>query len=55
MATPIFNIVLGVACIVGGASGKLTLIGTSSGPMLCVAGGIAVVIGIVQIWRRQAR
>ncbi len=54
MAAPIFNIVLGIACIVGGASGKLTLIGTSSGPALVVAGVVAVGLGAFQIWRRKS-
>jgi hypothetical protein len=53
MATPLFNIALGVACIVGGATGKLALIGTNSGPALCVAGAVAVAIGISQLWRRR--
>lgn len=55
MAAPIFNILLGAACIVAGATGKLHLIGTNSGAALMVAGGVGVAIGLYQIWRRQAR
>lgn len=55
MAAPIFNIVLGVACIIGGATGKLALLGTDSGPALAVAGAVAVGLGVFQLWRRSGR
>ena len=55
MGAPVFNILLGIACIVGGASGKLSLMGTQSGTALMVAGAVAVGIGVYQVWRRQGR
>lgn len=51
----IFNIVLGIACIVGGASGRIALFGTNSGTALMVAGMVAVALGIYQLWRRNSR
>jgi hypothetical protein len=53
--TPIFNIVLGAACIVGGATGRLALFGTHSSGALVVAGVVAVGMGVYQLWRRSAR
>ena len=55
MVGPLFNIVLGVACIIGGASGRLTLFGTNSGVALAAAGSIAVGLGLFQIWRRRGQ
>jgi len=52
---PIINIVVGVACIVGGATGKLALFGTNSGVAMMVAGSVGVGLGVFQLWRRQAR
>ncbi|HEY1099685.1 MAG TPA: hypothetical protein VGF99_12200 [Myxococcota bacterium] len=54
-ATAIFNIVLGAACIVGGATGRLALFGTNSGMALAVAGSVAVGLGVFQLWRRNGR
>ena len=54
-AMPIFNIVVGVACIIGGATGKLSLLGTQSSGALVVAGAVAVGLGVYQLWRRSAR
>ncbi len=51
----IFNILLGLGCIVGGASGRIALFGTNSGTALMVAGMVAVGLGIYQVWRRQGR
>ena len=53
--TPIFNILVGLACIVGGVTGKLALFGTGSGMALAVAGSVGMGIGIFQLWRRSAR
>jgi hypothetical protein len=55
MAVGLFNIILGVACIAGGLSGKLTLLGTQSGTALVVAGGVAVGLGLVQVARNRRR
>ena len=55
MGAPVFNIVFGLACIAGGASGKLSLMGTQSSGALVVAGCVASAIGIYQVWRRQTR
>lgn len=53
--TPIFNILVGVACIIGGASGRLELFGTGSGLALVAAGVVGVGIGVYQLWRRSPR
>lgn len=55
MGAPIFNIVFGIVCIVGGATGKLALIGTNSGPALAVAGACVTGLGVFQLWRRRGR
>lgn len=55
MGAPVFNIVLGLLCIAGGATGRLALFGTHSSTALAVAGGAAVVLGVYQLWRRQSR
>ncbi len=52
---PIINIIVGVGCIVGGATGKLSLFGTNSGLAMVVAGSVGVGLGVYQLWRRQAR
>lgn len=51
MLVPILNILLGVAMVIGGASGKLALLGTSSGPALMVVGGVCAAIGVYQLIR----
>jgi len=48
---PILNILLGVAMIVGGASGRLALFGTGSGTALMVVGGVCAAIGVYQLIR----
>lgn len=53
--TPIFNILIGAACIVGSATGRLSLFGTQSSSALVVAGAVAVGMGIYQLWRRSGR
>lgn len=55
MGSAIFNIIFGIVCIVGGATGKLALIGTNSGPALAVVGAGVTGLGIYQLWRRQSR
>jgi hypothetical protein len=55
MTAAIVNVVLGLLCIVGGASGRLVLLGTGSSGALAVAGLLLTAWGIHQIWRRGAR
>ncbi len=50
-----FNIILGIVFIVGGLSGKLALVGTSSGPALVGVGVVLVILGIVRIARARRR
>jgi hypothetical protein len=45
----VLNIVIGIAFIAGGLSGKLVLIGTQSGLALAVAGVGLVIWGVVRI------
>ncbi len=54
-AGALFNMVLGAACIAGGASGRMALFGTGSSGALVLAGVVAVGLGVFQLWRRQAR
>ena len=44
-----FNIIIGIIFIVGGLSGKLSLIGTSSSPAIVVVGAGLVAWGIYQV------
>jgi hypothetical protein len=45
----ILNIIIGVIFIVGGLTGRLTLIGTHSGPALAAFGAALVVVGLVRM------
>jgi hypothetical protein len=47
------NIIVGIVFIIGGLSGKLALIGTSSGPALAAVGAALVGWGIVKIVRAR--
>jgi hypothetical protein len=49
---PILNIALGVAMIIGGASGRLALLGTGSGTALVVVGAVCALLGGYQLIRR---
>ena len=51
MLVPILNIVLGVAMIIGGASGRLALLGTGSGTALVVVGAVCAALGLFQVVR----
>ena len=51
MTIAILNILIGVAMILGGASGRFTLLGTNSGTLLMAVGGVIVVIGVYQLAR----
>ena len=48
-----WNIVIGIAFVIGGLSGKLALRGTESGPALAVLGGMLAIWGIVQVVRSR--
>jgi hypothetical protein len=48
-----FNIIIGIIFIIGGLSGKLALIGTSSSPAIVAAGAGLVGWGIYQIVQRR--
>ena len=51
MLVPILNTLLGVAMVIGGASGRLALFGTGSGTALVVVGAVCAAIGVVQLIR----
>ena len=48
-----WNIIIGIVCILGGLSGRLALIGTRSGTPLALIGAALVIWGIVQEVRRR--
>jgi hypothetical protein len=50
-----WNIIIGIAFIVGGLSGKLALRGTQSGEALAVLGAVLVIWGGVQIIRKRGQ
>jgi uncharacterized membrane protein HdeD (DUF308 family) len=51
MVIPILNILVGVAMIIGGASGQLALFGTSSTTAVMAVGAVVAVIGVLQLVR----
>lgn len=53
MGAGVWNIVMGLAAIAAGASGRFSLIGTNSTVALIVLGAVFVVWGIVQIVRTR--
>ena len=53
MGAGIFNLILGVAGLVGGLTGKMALIGTESSTALAVFGGGVAALGIYQIIRSR--
>lgn len=55
MFVPILNIAIGLVMVVGGATGELALLGTSSSPALLVVGGIVAVLGVFQLVRAIKR
>lgn len=55
MLVPIVNIVLGGAMLIGGVTGKLALLGTSSSPALAVAGAVVAALGVYQLVREVRR
>ena len=48
---PILNIALGIGMILGGASGRLALLGTGSATALIVVGAICAGLGVWQLIR----
>jgi hypothetical protein len=48
---PILNIVLGIAMVIGGATGHLALFGTSSTTALAVVGAVCTGLGVYQLVR----
>ena len=48
-----FNIIIGIIFIIGGLSGKLALIGTSSSPAIIAFGAGLVAWGIYQVVQRR--
>ena len=44
-----WNLIIGIVFIIGGMTGKLALIGTSSGPALAVFGAVLLVMGVMQL------
>ncbi len=53
--TPVFNIIIGLAMLVAGLSGKLALFGTGSPKALAAVGAAVLIMGVVQAWKRRAR
>jgi hypothetical protein len=51
MIAPILNILLGTAFIVGGATGRIALFGTSSTTAAVVAGALLAAFGLYQLIR----
>ncbi len=51
MLVPILNIVLGIAMVVGGATGQLALLGTSSSTALVIVGAVCAGLGVYQLVR----
>ena len=55
MLVPVINIFLGLVLIVGGASGELGLLGSSSQTIPIIAGVAIVGYGIIQVAREVRR
>jgi hypothetical protein len=52
--TPFFNIIVGLVLIVGGLTGNLAFFGTNNSNLLAAVGGIPLIMGIHQLWKRKA-
>jgi hypothetical protein len=50
----VIGLIIGVALIVGGLSGKLVLIGTNSGVALAVVGAVLVVFRLVTMFANRS-
>ncbi|MBI2389316.1 MAG: hypothetical protein HYV09_06935 [Deltaproteobacteria bacterium] len=53
MGAGVWNIVMGLAAIAAGASGRFVFIGTNSGAVLIAVGVAFVIWGAVQIFRNR--
>ena len=53
MGAGVWNILMGLAAIAAGASGRFSLIGTNSSVALIVLGVVFVIWGIIQIVRQR--
>lgn len=51
----VFNIVVGLAMVAAGLSGRFALIGTNSGGALAAIGGAVAVFGIVRVVKDRKR
>ena len=49
-----WNIIWGVVCLAGGASGQLALRGTNSSGALMAVGGVLIAIGIFQVVKARS-
>lgn len=53
MGVAIFNLIVGVLCIVAGASGKFMFVGTNS-PTILIAVGVGIcALGLYQLIKRR--
>ena len=55
MFVPILNIALGVAMVLGGVSGQLSLLGTGSPAALVAVGAVVAALGVFQLVRAIRR
>jgi hypothetical protein len=49
----VWNIIIGLALVAGGLSGKLVLIGTRSGPALAAIGAVMAGFGVYQLIQQR--
>ena len=47
----VLNLLVGAACLAGGLSGAIRLLGTGSGTPLVILGAVLVVVGGLRVWR----
>ncbi len=55
MGAGVWNLFLGIAAVVAGASGQFSLVFTNSSTLLMVFGGVIAAYGIFQIVRARRR
>ncbi|MGZ3424109.1 MAG: hypothetical protein ACXWUG_00900 [Polyangiales bacterium] len=53
MFAGIWNLLIGLAAVAAGASGRFSLIGTNSSMLLMIAGGALAAYGVYQIVRAK--
>ena len=49
-----WNLIIGLVMVIGGASGKLVFRGTNSSAALVVVGAILLLWGVFSIWRSRS-